>query len=325
MQPFWDVLWSDTKGLALFVAPMLALSVPASAMAAVFGAVNLGLGSWRKVAMAVVRGIVIGTIVALILSMLIELSLKAEGLSDGRSAMRVAANWQLCLAAPLVAVLAAFFSARYYAPPAGDPRERRRYTIRQLLIGQLIAGLLLGWWAYTRRDEIGQRRQQIKWQVRDRQMKEIYEPYGWAVSMWPNYEDVVLVTPRSALNFQPPSQIQSDEALRPVAVYGPVTDLYAISDAITDDGLQHLEKAERLRRLSIASRQITDDGIARLCVLPRLRYLTIRSPNVTDQSLAQLAKVKSLRFLELQDTKITPAAIDEFRRQRPGVDVRVSP
>src|SRR5438876_4539576 len=165
MQPFWDVLWSDTKALALFATPMLVLALPASALAAIFGAVNWGLGSWTGLFRAICRGVVIGTGLALVLSMLIEFSLKAEGLKEGRRALRDVATLQLCLAAPIAASAGAFLAARYYAPVAISREWRRRYTLRQLFIAQLIAGLLLGWWAYTRRDEIGQRRAELEWQV----------------------------------------------------------------------------------------------------------------------------------------------------------------
>jgi hypothetical protein len=89
MQPFWDVLWSDTKALVLFVAPMLILALPASSLAALFGAMNRRL-SWGRLVRAMGRGVVSGTGAALVLSMLIEFSLKAEGLSNGRQAMRLA-------------------------------------------------------------------------------------------------------------------------------------------------------------------------------------------------------------------------------------------
>src|SRR6476620_8805111 len=109
MQPFWDVLWSDTKAFALFAVPMLALAVPASALAAMFGAVNWGLGSWSGFFRAIGRGVLIGTGAALVISMLIEFSFKAEGLPFGRKALRDVAMLQLCLAAPIIAVAGGFF------------------------------------------------------------------------------------------------------------------------------------------------------------------------------------------------------------------------
>src|SRR3954471_24586922 len=190
MQPFWDVLWSDTKAFALFAAPMLVLAVPASALAAMCGAANWGLRSWTGFLRAVGRGVLIGTTAALVISMLIELTLKAEGLAEGRRALREVAMLQLFLTAPIVAIAGGFLAARYCAPEALSPQHRRRYTLRQLFIVQLIAALLLGWWAYTRRDEIGQRRAELAWQIRDREAKAVYEPFGWHVETWQWYEDI---------------------------------------------------------------------------------------------------------------------------------------
>src|SRR5438309_4592744 len=116
MRPFWVALCCDTKALARFAAPMLVLAVPASALAAMLGAVNWGLGAWTGLLRAICRGVVIGTGLALVLSMLIEFSLKVEGLTYGRRALRDVATLQLCLAAPIAASAAGFLAARYYAP-----------------------------------------------------------------------------------------------------------------------------------------------------------------------------------------------------------------
>lgn len=316
MQPFWDVLWSDTKALALFAAPMLVLAVPASALAAMLGATKWRLGSWGALLGAISRGVIIGTASALVLSMLIEFSLKAEGLTYGRRALRDVATWQLCLAAPIAAIAGGFLAARYYAPATLSPERRQRYTLRQLFVAQLIAGLLLGWWAYTRRDEIGQRRAELEWQVRDREAKAVYEPYGWHVQTWPDYEDI------SLLAFPPRQPSVSDEALALVGVHGPITYLFIRSENITDAGLKHISAAKRLRRLEIASPNVTDIGVAELDELSRLRYLEIRSPKLTGASLRSLAKIKSLRYVVLSTTQITAEEEEAFHRARIDVNLR---
>jgi hypothetical protein len=316
MQPFWDVLWSDTKALALFATPMLVLAVPASALAALFGAVNWGLGSWNGLLRAIGRGVLVGTGSALILSMLIEFSLKAEGLTYGRRALRDVATLRLWLAAPIVAIAGGFLAARYYAPASLSQERRRRYTLRQLFAAQLIAGLLLGWWAYTRRDEIGQRRAELEWQVRDREAKAVYEPYGWTVQTWPGYDEIGLIAPRHIG--------MRDEPLTLVRVHGPVTSMAIVSDTVSDTGLGHIAGAKRLRRLIIRSPQLTDSGVAQLSELPRLRYLEIASPNLTAESLSSLAKIKSLRYVVLTTTQITAEEQEAFHRTRPDVHLRFS-
>jgi len=314
MQPFWDVLWSDTKAFALFAVPMLVLAVPASALAAMVGSVNWGLGSWSGFFRAIGRGVLIGTGLALVISMLIEFSFKAEGLPFGRKALRDVAMLQLCLAAPIIAVASGFFAARYYAARSHLVQHRRRYTLRQLFIVQLIAALLLGWWAYTRRDEIGQRRAELEWQVRDREAKAVYEPYGWHVETWPGYEDISLIAEQRAA--------PGDESLGLLGIHGPVTNLVVASDATTDTGLAHIANAKRLRRLILTSTQITDAGVAQLSELPRLRYLELRSPNLTAESLSSLAKIKSLRYIVLSTANITAEQEEAFHRARRDVNLR---
>ena len=75
MQPFWDVLWSDTKALAVFVAPMLLLSLPTSALGGLLGTANVRFGSWDQLLSAIRRGVMLGAAAAMVISMLVEFSL----------------------------------------------------------------------------------------------------------------------------------------------------------------------------------------------------------------------------------------------------------
>src|SRR4029078_7119685 len=109
--------------------------------------------------------------------------------------------------------------------------------------------------------------------VRDRQAKATFEPYGWEVHTWPGYDEIVLV-----LSGPPVPRPIRDDTLELVATHGPVTQLYVVSEEVTDAGLKHVAGAKSMRRFWLVSDQITDDGVAELCELPRLRYLEIYSP-----------------------------------------------
>jgi hypothetical protein len=246
--------------------------------------------------------------------MSIEFLLTAEGFPESRRALRYAANWQLLIVGPLLAFLFSFLAARRYAPVAGA--HERRFSLRQLFLYQLIAASLFGWWTFTRRSEISQRRALLQWEIRDRDARATFEPLGWTVQTWPENDEILLV----AIPKQPPLD---DEALRPITSNLSVTLVNLQSDAVTDSGLKHLQGANRLRRLQLFSKNIGDEGVGELCKLPRLRYLEVHSPNLTAKSLAALSQVRTLRLLVLTRAHLTDEAITAFRQARPGIDLRI--
>jgi hypothetical protein len=260
----------------------------------------------------------VGTSGALVISMLIEYALKVEGLSQGRLALKDAAAGQLLLAAPLIAIAVGFFASRRYAPASQRRGQRRAWTLRQLFIGQLIAGLLLGWWAYTRRDEIHERRNELEWRVRNERVKALFEPIGWYVYSWPGVDEITL-----GASGPPRWPAARDEQLPLAVAQGPVSELYLASNEITDQGLPLLSGAARLRQLQISSNLVTDEGIAALAALPRLRYLRLGCPQLTGECLQSLAKVRSLRYVEITTVRVTPQDAETFRAARPDVNLRI--
>jgi hypothetical protein len=315
MQPFWDVFWSDVRALIVFALPMLIISLPISLLAALFGGVNFGVGAWSRVSRSAVRGFVLGTITALVVSMSVEFLLTAEGFPQSRRAIRTAANWQLFLAGPLLVFLFSFMAARRYAPASGQPH--RRYSLRQLFVYQLIAAALLGWWTFTRRSEIFERRNLLAWQVRERDAKALFEPLGCWVEAPPDRDEVWLYAHAS-------HRPVSDESLAPVAVHGAVTFVSIRASDVTDAGIKHLRGADRLRMLIVQSDQLTDEGVEVLEDLPRLRTLELDSPHLTGKSLQSLVKVRSLRALTISRAKITDKEIAAFRQARTGLFVRIT-
>jgi hypothetical protein len=318
VQAFWDVVFSDALALVAFVAPMLLFSFVASAIGA-------GVGADRSVPWvrgpflrAVGGGMFAGTIVAILVSMVVEMGLKAEGLPYGAQVLREHATIQLWLFSPGAALIAGYFAARWLtSTPSKATGPRGRYTLQQLFLAQFIAGLLLGWWVFTRRDQISERRADLYWQNRENAAKAAFEPYGWRVSIFREFAEIDLTT-----DWHPSQQPAGDDSLGLVARDGSVGSLVVSSDAVTDAGLEHLAEADTIRELFIASDQVTDEGIRRLSALPRLRYLGIRSPNITGASLEHLAKVKSLRYVTLSTTQISAEEQAAFHLARPNVQLR---
>src|SRR4051812_20493227 len=193
MAAFWDVLWTDAKAAIFLVAPMMLLALPASAIGALVGARSVGVLSWGKVLWMIGRGVLVGTGAALVLSMIVQFSLTAEGLPlvFGRRAFGEQGSLPLIFASPVVAFLGAYLMTRR-SPSAANDRPRRRYTLRQLFVGQVIVGLLLGWWTYTRRNELGQRRMELGWQAREESLNAMFAPYGWYVKTWQDKSDIAL-------------------------------------------------------------------------------------------------------------------------------------
>ena len=295
-----------------------ALGPATQRLGALFGAVGFGLGSWSRLARAIVRGVLVACCAVIVLGMLFEYGFRLEGLPNAHRALRESTLAPLWGAAIAVSFGTGFFAARRFAPGLlSSAPASRRFTLRQLLAAQLIAGLALGWWVFTRRDEIGSRRVELDWQIRDREAKALFEPLGYEVVTWKDHDEMALIT-RSYVG---PVR---DDTVAVVARHGSVTHLALENDDISDAGLEHLISARRLRRLNIVATQVTDDGVLALSQLPRLRYLTIVSPHLTGASLDSLAKVKSLRVLSLTTRKITPAEVAEFRKSRPDVDLRLN-
>lgn len=68
---------------------------------------------------------------------------------------------------------------------------------------------------------------------------------------------------------------------------------------ITSSGLRHLKDMTNLEVLNLDSREVGDDGLAHLTNLQKLRCLDIFSGRITDVGCAHLSKIKSLESLEL--------------------------
>jgi len=90
---------------------------------------------------------------------------------------------------------------------------------------------------------------------------------------------------------------------------------------VTDAGLANVVALPNLARLEIDHLPITDAGVAALQSLSKLTALDLSGTQITDQALACLDGLPALTELAIRDTRITPLALDQFRRDHPGVAV----
>jgi hypothetical protein len=315
MAAFWDVLWTDTKAALILVAPMLLLSLPASVIGVLLGAWSRSLVSWRQLRRMIGRGVLVGTGAAFVLSMIVQFSLAAEGLplAFGRRALGEEGSLHLILLSPAIAFLGAYLLTRRL-PLAAIKDPRRSYTLRQLFVGQLIVGLVLGWWAYTRRSELGQRKQELSWQAREQSLTAIFGPYGWYVKTWHDKDDIALWQ-----GANPAPQVVTDATLDLVVRQGNIVELDIKSDAVTDDGLRRLATSKGIKILEVTSNQLTDDGIHAVSQIPGLETLVVDSPGVTLAGLKQMPKSTSLQFVQVRRLVLTRAEYFDLMASQPDI------
>ena len=189
MHGFWDVFWSDVTALATFAGPLVFLSIPAASVGSALGAIGQPIESRWRLMRAIIRGAIVGSAAAIVLGMLVEYGLSLEGFSGSRRSVRSYTIAPLWGAAIAVALGAAFLAIRRKLPSLfGSAPIRRRFTLAQLFAVQLVVGLALGWWAFTRREEIGYRSGELAWRAQIAADKALFEPYGWEVETWEEYD-----------------------------------------------------------------------------------------------------------------------------------------
>ncbi|MDP7033186.1 MAG: leucine-rich repeat domain-containing protein [Planctomycetota bacterium] len=95
--------------------------------------------------------------------------------------------------------------------------------------------------------------------------------------------------------------------------------LWIVNTKVTDAGLVHLEKLQKLNVLSIRSAQITDAGLVHLKKLPNLKILILQHhlypdfPTTTDTGLAHLKGLINLKGLDLGGIGVTDAGMEHLK------------
>ena len=78
-----------------------------------------------------------------------------------------------------------------------------------------------------------------------------------------------------------------------------------VDPLVTDCGLEHLSRLDRLECLILFNTAVTDNGVAQLKHLKNLQQLMIASDAITDESVVHLSAIRSLRRLWICGTSIT--------------------
>jgi hypothetical protein len=91
--------------------------------------------------------------------------------------------------------------------------------------------------------------------------------------------------------------------------------------SVTDAGLVHLKKAEKLESLTLSA-GVTDAGMAHLSGLTNLRCLSLTGTKVTDSGLEQIAGLPQLETLYVADTQITDGGASHFQERFPKCKIQ---
>jgi Leucine-rich repeat (LRR) protein len=95
----------------------------------------------------------------------------------------------------------------------------------------------------------------------------------------------------------------TDDILAGVGRIDAITDLdLSGSRGVTDDGLRHLVRLPRLKRLDLSGTAITDRGLAVLRELPALESIALSMTHITDDGAAVLADCGKLRRIDFAGT-----------------------
>lgn len=138
----------------------------------------------------------------------------------------------------------------------------------------------------------------------------------------------------------------TDAGMQQIATLPALRILFLDSDRITNEGLRHLGSSPNLNSLVLAERSaakfdlaltatipkldsltltgslVTDDRVAALQNSTKIQRLIFKScTKLTDKSLQTAATLPNLKFLGNTFTPFTPAALQQFKTQRPDCHV----
>lgn len=208
----------------------------------------------------------------------------------------------------------------YHSP---EPAKRRfSFTLRQLLISQMVFIFAFALWVGVRRDHILRthryRQQEAERVAYLQSLEERFGGYGWT-DMYTLKEGLWLRQSQGRLaGFR-------DEVLERLEPRDRLFDLTLRSNELTDAGLEILGRNDNIERLHIASDQVTDKGIAHLKRLKKLKRLTLECPLLTEATLEELRGLESLQELILYSSQIASERGEELERSHSQVNVHIFP
>lgn len=122
-----------------------------------------------------------------------------------------------------------------------------------------------------------------------------------------------------------------DEGLAQLAGLSGLTHLNLVGrkGEFTAKGVANFRSCKKLQHLALSWNAGSDDVMAEIKNWPALTNLSLNSAAVTDKGLQQLKECKTLKILSITSApvfvRLSQAAIDDFRKDRPDVEVRVAP
>ena len=101
---------------------------------------------------------------------------------------------------------------------------------------------------------------------------------------------------------------------RIVATWPQLESISLDGSRLTNTGLRHIGKLQRLKYLNISRTRIGDGGLESLAGLSRLRTLHTSHTRITDQGMVHLGKLTGIEKLDLNFTGITDKGLIGIRR-----------
>jgi hypothetical protein len=89
----------------------------------------------------------------------------------------------------------------------------------------------------------------------------------------------------------------------------------------TGDGLRHLTGCRHLRYLGLERIQLDDDNVKCLASFEELEDIGLLGAKTGDQLFEVLRQLPQLRYVEVGKSRVTSAAVQQFMRARPDVEV----
>jgi hypothetical protein len=197
--------------------------------------------------------------------------------------------------------------------PPKPANHRYSFSLKQLLLIQIVAVMVFGSWIGLRRQAI---EAQNRWQqhlIWEADARSRLDGYGWEVK--------TIIRPLHLFGGGGSRLPITDAVFDKIHVSDKLESIVLLSDHITDAGLAKLSPHKGLYRIEIQSNQVTDAGIAHITQLPALESVSVRCEKITDQSLMALRQMRSLQTVYIEPRVFSQQAIDVFRAARPDVSL----
>jgi hypothetical protein len=114
----------------------------------------------------------------------------------------------------------------------------------------------------------------------------------------------------------------TDEGMKHVARLAKLRRLSLSSDNIGDRGLVHVEGLSKLESLHVGSSKVTDAGMKSIGRLTQLRELSLSCPALTDAGLKELHGLKELERLSIEHYQLSDAAIAALKAKLPRLTTK---